>query len=475
MIVDFDQLRHHLQHLNRNWLRGWCGQRALDCIGLSRIVPIDFIICCDYGQDISELAKQITVFSIEQSNFVRENWSNNHLEEVFAGELGQRFEKFSRLTRQRYLCYRSIRYLEKLQHQDAAKHQLAAAPLDLKNYFDNKLILYKKLPELKLRVVPGEITRISQVNFNQLSKRYDLPFVIQLPIGSSGNNTFFIYNEEEFRRIVPRLQKTEFKVARYLPSYSLNVNAVLFRGKVHISAPSVQVIGVSQCANRPSIFCGNDFGATARVPIKIIEESYRVTTILSRWLNSEGYRGIFGVDLLVSDDKLYAIEINPRMQNSTDVLTISQIRKNQIPLIGLHLLEFLPENPFTPVAFEPYQLQQGAQIILHNLERKRVRVGGELKPGIYKYMSGDIAFQRKGISLLEDLSPGEFIVNCGVPFKNQIVEKGAPLLKIQTNDLVLQDDLIHLNEWARAITSNIYKRLHLSEPDRNLQQPADRI
>jgi len=458
---NIDELRHYLQSLTKGTSNGWCGQRALDCAGLSQLLPIDFIVCCDYGQDISELEKQVPIFSVEKAESIRRNWSNDHLDLIFSGELGQQFKNFCGSKFQHFLCYRSVRFLENLQRQMPNQYHLAAIPLDLKNYFDNKLILYNQLPELHLRVIPGEITKLSSVTFRQLSKKYGLPFVIQLPIGSSGNNTFFIFNEKEFEHIFPRIEKSDFKVSRYLPSYSLNINAAIIRNRTYVSFPSVQIVGARQCATRPSIFCGNDFGVSAQVPISIIEESYRTTKIMSRWLISEGYRGIFGLDLLVSDDKVYVIEINPRLQNSTDVLTISQLRKKQIPLIALHLLEFLDSADFSPVETEQFQQQQGAQVILHNLERKRVSVNGEIKPGIYRYIDGALHFQRSGISLLEGLESGEFLINCGVPYKNQIIEKSASLLKIQTNDLVMKENLVDLNDWAAAIVSNIYNQLKL--------------
>lgn len=461
MFNNLDDLRHYLQFLTKGTLKGWCGQRALDCVGLSQLLPMDFIVCCDYGQDVSELESQIPIFSIEKMNSIRKNWSNNHLELIFSGKAGAQFKQFSGSRRQHFLCYRSIGYLENLQQQRPNQHNLAANPLELKKYFDNKLILYNKLPELSLRIIPGEITKLSLVTFNQLARKYGLPFVIQLPIGSSGNNTFFIFNEKEFEHIFPRIKKSDFKVSKYLPNYSLNINAAIFRKHIFLSPPSVQIVGARECATRPSIFCGNDFGATAQVPNSIIEESYRVTSILSKWLILKGYRGVFGLDLLVSDEKVYVIEINPRMQNSTDVLTISQLQNEQVPLIAIHLLEFLDGSQKNTVQLEQFQLQQGAQIILHNLERRRVRVDGEIRSGIYKYIDGELYFRRKGISLFEQLQPGEFLITCGVPYRNQLVEKAAPLLKIQTNELLLKNDLFQLNEWAAGIADKVYKKMNL--------------
>ena len=117
MAHNIDELRDYLQLLTKTALKGWCGQRALDCIGLAEFLPLDFIICCDYGQDISELENRIPVFSMEKKTLVRKNWSNSHLEQAFSREAGQQFKKFSGSAPRYFLCYRSIRHLENLQQQ----------------------------------------------------------------------------------------------------------------------------------------------------------------------------------------------------------------------------------------------------------------------------------------------------------------------------------------------------------------------
>lgn len=462
-MLDLKEVRQTLKKITNGRLRGWMGQRASDCIGLSKIFPVDFILSCDYGIDIAEWTRNKFLLSIEKHNRIRKNWSNNHLAEAFNTEIGKYFENFRKNRKLDIACYRSVSYLEKSLQADADR--LIAAPLTLKNYFDNKLRLYRNLPRLGLNVIPGEITSLAQVSYARISRKYGLPFVVQLPVGSSGNNTFFIFNEQEFGLILPRLEKSEFKVSRYLPSYSLNINVVIYKKRMLLSSPSIQIVGVKECTNRPAIFCGNDFTHTKFVPPNVIQRAYDATQRLADWMQTRGYRGVFGLDLLVADDEIYPIEINPRWQNSTDVLTISQLRQNQVPLISFHLLEFLtgPSDDSLDAADEDalFRPQEGAQIILHNLERKSVVNAQTIQPGIYKLIAGDLVFQRYGNSLFDCHEADDFIITCAVPYPQQKIESGAPLCKIQSFRSMLQPNRIELNQWAASIAKKIYQNFEL--------------
>lgn len=467
MTAKLNRLRAIFESLTEGSLVGWIGQRALDCVGLSQILPIHFIVCCDYGMDIAEWGADKFFLSIEKKDGVRRNWSNSHLDMAFKNQIGETFQSYSKNKRVQFACYRSVGFLENLRMNLPQFNTVAAVPLELKNYFDNKITFYEKLPELGLNVIPGEITTLPQTNYKKLNRKYGLPFVVQLPIGSSGNNTFIIYNQKEFDHIIPRLRDSWFKVTKFLPGFSLNMNIALFRGQTYVSAPSIQIVGARECTTRPAIFCGNDFTAATCLPMSIISEAFNVSHEIAAWLNQEGFRGIFGLDLMVSDNKIYPIEINPRWQNSTDLLTISQIRHRQLPLISLHLLEFLTtESPLNGELLdyhESYQPQSGAQIILHNLERETVTNAGTIRPGVYTFNTNGLQFERPGFSLFDCSARDEFVINCGVPYPGQTIHKGAPICKIQAPDTMLAGDKIHLNDKMSKIARKIYQQFDLKK------------
>ena len=66
-----------LKHLKNNygpW--GWMGQRVHDAAGINWLLPLDFIISCDYGTDLPYCFREEDVFSVEKISKVRKNWSN---------------------------------------------------------------------------------------------------------------------------------------------------------------------------------------------------------------------------------------------------------------------------------------------------------------------------------------------------------------------------------------------------------------
>ncbi len=53
---------------------GWMGQRAHDAVGINHILPLDFIISCQHGEEVTQYFREKDVFSAEKQIGVRKNW-----------------------------------------------------------------------------------------------------------------------------------------------------------------------------------------------------------------------------------------------------------------------------------------------------------------------------------------------------------------------------------------------------------------
>ncbi|MGB3057512.1 MAG: ATP-grasp domain-containing protein, partial [Candidatus Omnitrophota bacterium] len=306
---------------------GWMGQRAHDAAGINRVLPLDFIISCDYGTDIPYYFREEDVFSVEKQTGARKNWSNEDLNESFKGALGR--EIFSYLNSFKkpanILCYRSVRKLEKNGSSLSKRPRIYAMPEKLKKHFDNKLLLQKSLRDLGLPRIPGLVEKLEKKTFRDLREELSLPFVIQFPYGSSGNFTFIINEEKEYNRLRRNYPHQTVTMRRYINGYSLNGNAIIIstdKGPAVFSAfPSVQITGRPECSNFPSAFCGNDYASACGLPRKIIDGAVGNMRAIGEWMSRSGFRGIFGMDFVVKDETVYPVEINPRFQNSTSLYT----------------------------------------------------------------------------------------------------------------------------------------------------------
>ncbi|MDP8298776.1 MAG: ATP-grasp domain-containing protein [Candidatus Tantalella remota] len=455
---------------------GWMGQRTHDADGINRVLPLDFVISCDHGAEIPYFFREEDVFSVEKEGKIRRDWSNEDLKTSLNGSIGRRvFDRFNSYSEGiNLLCYRSVRKLERPGGKLQRVPRIYAMPEKLKRHFDNKLLLRRNLAALSLPQIPGFIERPGRITFDRLRKELSLPFVVQFPYGSSGSSTFIIRREKGYDALVRSHPEDQAVMSRYIDGFSLNMNAVtVSRGsgvKVFASVPSVQITGIPECSNFESTFCGNDYAAAKWVDKGIVKDVQSQIKVVGEWMAEKGFRGVFGMDFMVTGGKVYPVEINPRFQNSTSLYTVlSTIAKScrWTPFM-LHIAEFLqaedevmrkyasgfPEDGLMcPV--------KGSQVILHN-KMKRRRVTGELEPGIYRSDGGELSFVRHAASLADCESERDILITCGVPGKGTVVEPNAPVCKVQLlKNIIDPSNLQYLTAEGREIVKDVYRKLNL--------------
>ncbi len=438
----FDELKKY------RW--SWWGQRAHDGLGLSQITGLDLIVCCDWGSDIKEKWGEKKVISLERQEGKRRNFSNNDLKFVFEGELKEQIEeKFSQPMN--CLMYRSIEGIEK-QAEKNRHIKIISAPVGLKNRFDNKIRFRNWQFKSGIDPIPGEIIENSQADYYTLRKRWGTPFVLQFPVGSSGQNTFLINSPEDFDRAFESGNQYPLIIYRYLHGYSLNINAVVGADSVFLSPVSLQVIGAGSLTDRRFGFVGNDFTAVLDVCDTIKNKIYEITVKTGLYMSANGFRGMMGLDLICDGSNVYPVEINPRFQNSTSLLTLLELKYLRNPLVLKHIEQFIPVSAGDDFMFSP----DGSQVIMHNLAEKPLKVKAGLKPGIYELKNGKPAFLRNGYSVNDCKLPGEFALCCGVPVSGCILQASAPLAKLHFPGRVLKSDLKTLEDRIELIVKKIY-------------------
>ena len=457
---------------------GWMGQRAHDACGINRVLPLDFIISCDYGTDVPYYFREDDVFSVEKQRGIRKDWSNEDLSASFKGALGreiaERWNGYGKAVN--LLCYRSVKRLENGSAALLRKPTIYAMPERLKRRFDNKILLQRTLPKLSLARIPGKVDKLGNATFNSLRGEFSLPFVIQFPYGSSGHFTFIIREEKEYNALRKKYPDFMVVIRKYIDGFSLNVNAVIISTedgpRVACSFPSVQITGAPECSNFPSAFCGNDYAAArdlGRGMIRQVEDHVRV---IGAWMAEAGFRGIFGMDFVVGDGAVYPVEINPRFQNSTSLYTVlsEMPRRRAGTFFLLHIAEFLQrddrimrkyirEFPFGDL-MRPLN---GCQVILHNRMQRSVVTEG-LVPGAYRPEGRNLTFIREGSSLDVCRNNKDVLVTCGVPKAYTVIEPNAPICKIQTRGSALDPaGKRKLSPETKKIVAGIYSKFGLKD------------
>lgn len=152
----------------------------------------------------------------------------------------------------------------------------------------------------------------------------------------------------------------------------INLSGCIYsNGIVHLHPPSLQLIGVGHCTGRPFGYCGNDFGAVAQLDDSALSQLEEMGKAVGAWLNSERYVGVFGLDALWRDGKVYFTEVNPRFQGSS-ALSAEIAAALDLPDLFLeHLAAGLGLTPAdSGVGVEDWVREQPAvsHVVVHNTE-----------------------------------------------------------------------------------------------------------
>lgn len=145
------------------------------------------------------------------------------------------------------------------------------------------------------------------------------PVVLRMSRTSGGNGFVVVQSREDLVRCWPDAEETFVSVSPFIPdALPLNVGGTVWRDRVTVHYPSVQLIGLPQCVTRPFGYCGNDFGLARDLDREVLSRIEQSTIRVGHWLRTMGYLGTFGVDyLLERGGTLRFTEVNPRFQGST--------------------------------------------------------------------------------------------------------------------------------------------------------------
>lgn len=181
-------------------------------------------------------------------------------------------------------------------------------------------------------------------------------------------------------------------------------------------------------------------------------------------MGSKGFLGLFGMDFLLYGDQVLALEINPRFQGSTMLLSLLQVDRGEVPLAALHVMQFM--GLMEPISQEflehlkaayrtPYT---GAHLIIHSLEDKPCRIEHDLKAGVHILVDDTIERVRSGTTYRDLKSPNEWCILGNLPQKETEICQEARFAMIQTSENVLDSNLQQLESYAAAFVEALQRR-----------------
>lgn len=331
---------------------------------------------------------------------------------------------------------------------DALIRDLGFLPLgnsaDKNELFENKVNLNKAMQE----IIPGNqipflIGKMGLLNYDDLIDRFGKKIVVQFGHGWAGKTTYFVFQKEEFTKLQNKFLETNVRVSKYMKGVTLLNNCCIYRDNILVGPPALQVSGISQLCDNPSVTCGRQW-PNGILSDNQTDEIGSISRILGKVMQKNGFGGIFGIDFLIENKtgRVFLSEINARMTASTAFYTKVEMGLNIIPLMAYHFAQFLVKD-LTVKSFSGGSEDEikGSQLILRN-DYKDSHVSALGNFGVYQIN------QPKKIQNLfyqpENLRDKEFIYIKRL--KKDIKPQEDEFSRIETKEKIMEDPKT-LKEW----------------------------
>lgn len=163
-------------------------------------------------------------------------------------------------------------------------------------------------------------------------------FIIQKNISSGGKGTYLLSPDSE-DNILAELENGElYIVSPYISdAYSINIHVCISDTYTVIFPFSLQI---TKLVDNKILYCGSDYIAARSIPYETKKMINTNVKKICKLLKLFGYKGVLGIDLMVTKQHLYFIEINPRFQGSSLPLSKSLMDNNLPSLYEIHLNAF---------------------------------------------------------------------------------------------------------------------------------------
>jgi D-alanine-D-alanine ligase-like ATP-grasp enzyme len=202
----------------------------------------------------------------------------------------------------------------------------------------NRLALQAGVPCVEYVLSPIE----NYAHLRQVASHLGEDLVVQTPHGMSGTTTFFISHENDFETYKADITHgEEMRIMRRINCRGASLEGCITKHGVVVSPLLVELIGIPELTVHQAGWCGNEFLPHA-FPKEIVEKAKEYTVKMGEQLRQVGYKGYFQPDFLIDEDgTLYLGEMNLRFSGLTPTINNANIAQEDIPLMLLHLAEYL--------------------------------------------------------------------------------------------------------------------------------------
>ncbi len=306
-----------------------------------------------------------------------------------------------------------------------------------KRYFRDEFADLIRIPEYEIKYM-SELDRAAA--YRDLRERFGGSFVLQDEESSGSKGTYVIHDQDEYVDAVRALKKYSegrtIVVSQFLKGENSSIQVCITKYGIFSGGIQRQLLDSKYLCNPKLVgaakWCGGEVGTT--YPDIVQHQAQEIATIVGSELASHGYKGIFGIDLIVTPkNEVYAIEINARLTGYSHIISDLQLLENKVPFMLLHALELgnykYEVTDLEALPSNSHYKKSVSLLIVNNPLSDDFTIRKYIRPGLYQYKDGKVSFVKDAYSL--DALKGEDTMlifsrhNAG-----STVESGKRILKI---------------------------------------------
>ncbi len=336
-----------------------------------------------------------------------------------------------------------------------------------KRYFRDEFADLINLPDHVIK----RLDEIDDETFDELSATWD-KMVLQDVELSGFKGTFFASTREEFYAAIEKLKTVSFSgtivISEFVHGESCSIQVCITKYGVFAGGIQRQIVNSEYLCNKEQTdstkWCGGEIGGI--FPDIETHRAREIATVIGSELASHGYRGIFGIDLIITPEhEVFAIEINARITGFSHVISDMQFAKEKIPFMLLHTLE-LGNIPYEVNDAEdlpqPSSLDQTySYLILINKNNHGLVLKRDIKSGVYKIKGDSVEYLRPSFSVIDLNDENEIIILSKFARTGDVVGRGKRILKILLKGTAIDEATHDLDENAQQIVARVCKGLDI--------------
>jgi biotin carboxylase len=284
--------------------------------------------------------------------------------------------------------------------------EVAFPSAELRHRLDSKIETTRLGNEAGVPSVPNTMGRAgdyAELSALAVGAGLGTDLVVQTPYGDSGQTTFFIANEGDWKADAGKIVGQQVKVMKRIEPRECAIEGVITRHGTLVGPLMAELTGFPELTPYDGGWCGND------VFHDVLSEQQRHlarerTFAMGERLRAEGYRGYFELDFLADAEtgELWLGELNPRVTGASSITNVTAVAYGDMPLFLFHLLEFMDVDYELDVDelnarwARPGIIDAWTQFILKQTDDTVERITEAPTSGIWRMdAGGEIAFARR--------------------------------------------------------------------------------